>query len=51
MSTLRVWRTSALFLLGAVALIWLLQVPLALVARAAGCGRATRSGNDCSNAP
>ena len=29
-STLRVWRTSALFLLGAVALIWLLQVPLAL---------------------
>jgi signal transduction histidine kinase len=28
-STLRVWRTSALFLLGAVALIWLLQVPLA----------------------
>ena len=30
MSTLRVWRTSALFLLGAVALIWLLQVPLAL---------------------
>ena len=29
-STLRVWRTSALALLGAVALIWLLQVPLAL---------------------
>jgi two-component system NarL family sensor kinase len=28
-SALRVWRTSALFLLGAVALIWLLQVPLA----------------------
>jgi signal transduction histidine kinase len=28
-STLRVWRTSALFLLGAVALVWLLQVPLA----------------------
>jgi two-component system NarL family sensor kinase len=29
-SALRVWRTSALFLLGAVALVWLLQVPLAL---------------------
>ena len=29
-STLRVWRTSALALLGAVALIWLLQVPLAV---------------------
>jgi signal transduction histidine kinase len=28
-STLRVWRTSALALLGAVVLIWLLQVPLA----------------------
>jgi signal transduction histidine kinase len=29
-STLRIWRTSALALLGAVALVWLLQVPLAL---------------------
>ncbi|MDX6563049.1 MAG: two-component system, NarL family, sensor kinase, partial [Gaiellales bacterium] len=28
-STLRIWHTSALALLGAVALVWLLQVPLA----------------------
>ena len=49
-STLRVWRTSALALLGAVALIWLLQVPLACRSRG-GCARATRSGSGCCNAP